>query len=284
MATAENTTTETGNQVVVGHVAIIYGTVKAISADGTERLLTLNSPIFADDTIVTESDGRVSIVMADGSQTQIDLGRMSEVTIDDVSVLIIEENRSVTWVNNSLNGSSCFRIFNFNEVSPVFVGILSKLVFRSFLNLLSFHLDTGVLGRPFELNRREDVPHHICSTLGVYHFFNWFLEVFTGSESVSVSTLNIEEGVTCRSPLFKIPRYLLRCTHHEVWIIDCFVELPRKLLDNPTPSRNLTQSIVHLDSGFVRSVLEIHRALVESLEAWEVRDDGCRVSIERPGE
>jgi hypothetical protein len=83
MATAENTTgTETGNQVV-GHVAILYGTVKAISADGTERLLTLNSPIFADDTIVTESDGRVSIVMDDGAQSQIDLGRMSEVVIDE---------------------------------------------------------------------------------------------------------------------------------------------------------------------------------------------------------
>jgi hypothetical protein len=83
MATAENTTgTETGNQVV-GHVAILYGTVKAISSDGTERLLTLNSPIFANDTIVTESDGRVSIVMDDGAQSQIDLGRMSEVIIDE---------------------------------------------------------------------------------------------------------------------------------------------------------------------------------------------------------
>ncbi len=83
MATTENTTgTETGNQVV-GHVAILYGTVKAISPDGTERLLTLNSPIFANDTIVTESDGRVSIVMDDGAQSQIDLGRMSEVVIDE---------------------------------------------------------------------------------------------------------------------------------------------------------------------------------------------------------
>ena len=83
MATAENTTgTETGNQVV-GHVAILYGTVKAISPDGTERLLTLNSPIFANDTIVTESDGRVSIVMDDAAQSQIDLGRMSEVVIDE---------------------------------------------------------------------------------------------------------------------------------------------------------------------------------------------------------
>jgi hypothetical protein len=83
MATTEKTTgAETGDQVV-GHVAILYGTVKVISPDGTERLLTLNSPIFANDTIVTESDGRVSIVMDDGTQSQIDLGRMSEVIIDE---------------------------------------------------------------------------------------------------------------------------------------------------------------------------------------------------------
>ena len=82
MATAGNTTgTETGNQVV-GNVVILYGNVKAISSDGTERLLTLNSPILAHDRIITESDGRVSIVIDDGVQSQIDLGRMSDVVID----------------------------------------------------------------------------------------------------------------------------------------------------------------------------------------------------------
>ncbi|MBW2466083.1 MAG: retention module-containing protein, partial [Deltaproteobacteria bacterium] len=83
MATIENTTgTDSGTQVV-GRVAVIYGTVKAVSPDGTERILTVNSPIFADDTIVTEADGRVSIVMDNAAQTQIDIGRMSEVVIDE---------------------------------------------------------------------------------------------------------------------------------------------------------------------------------------------------------
>jgi hypothetical protein len=83
MATAENTTgTDPGNQVV-GKVVILYGNVKAISIDGTERVLGPNSPIFAYDRIITESDGRVSIIMDDPAQSQIDVGRMSHIIIDE---------------------------------------------------------------------------------------------------------------------------------------------------------------------------------------------------------
>ena len=83
MATAENTTgVESGNQVV-GKVVILYGNVKAISIDGTERVLGPNSPIFAYDRIITESDGRVSIIMDDPVQSQIDVGRMSHIIIDE---------------------------------------------------------------------------------------------------------------------------------------------------------------------------------------------------------
>ena len=82
MATEENITgTEAGNQVI-GQVVILYGNVKAISPDGTERIIALNNPIFANDRIITESDGRVSIVI-DATQAQIDLGRMSDVVIDE---------------------------------------------------------------------------------------------------------------------------------------------------------------------------------------------------------
>ena len=53
MATEENTTeTEAGNQVI-GQVVILYGNVKSISSDGTERVLALNNPIFANDRIIT---------------------------------------------------------------------------------------------------------------------------------------------------------------------------------------------------------------------------------------
>src|SRR5512145_2362350 len=72
----------TGNQVV-GKVIILYGTVKAISPDGAVRLLAPNSPIFANDRIVTESDGSVSIMMDGAPPSQIDLGRMSNVAIDE---------------------------------------------------------------------------------------------------------------------------------------------------------------------------------------------------------
>jgi len=71
-----------GNQVV-GKVIILYGTVKAISPDGTVRLLAPNSPIFANDRIVTESDGNVSIMFDGTPPSQMDLGRMSNVTIDE---------------------------------------------------------------------------------------------------------------------------------------------------------------------------------------------------------
>ena len=71
-----------GNQVV-GKVVILYGTVKAISPDGTVRLLMPNSPVFANDRIVTESDGNVSIMFDGTPPTQMDLGRMSNVAIDE---------------------------------------------------------------------------------------------------------------------------------------------------------------------------------------------------------
>jgi hypothetical protein len=83
MATIQNvSTTGAGNQVV-GKVVILYGTVKAISPDGTVRLLAPNSPIFANDQIVTESDGRVSIMFDGAPPSQMDLGRMSSVVIDE---------------------------------------------------------------------------------------------------------------------------------------------------------------------------------------------------------
>src|SRR5512138_2032876 len=67
--------------VVKGKVAILSGTVKAISPEGVVRVLTVNSIIYADDKIITGSDGTISIVFDSG--TQLDLGRMSEVQITE---------------------------------------------------------------------------------------------------------------------------------------------------------------------------------------------------------
>jgi len=72
----------TENQVV-GKVFILYGTVKAVSPDGTVRVLAPNSPIYADDRIITESDGSVSLQFDGPPVTQLDLGRMTEIVIDE---------------------------------------------------------------------------------------------------------------------------------------------------------------------------------------------------------
>ena len=71
------------SQEPVGKVFIVYGTAKAISTDGTTKVLAPNSPIFAQDRIITESDGRVSIVFTDPTNSQLTLGRMSDIIIDE---------------------------------------------------------------------------------------------------------------------------------------------------------------------------------------------------------
>lgn len=81
MTSAENIT-ETGSQEI-GRVAIIYADVKAISADGMERQLAVNSPVFAYDRIITEGHAKVSIVIHDDAHTQIDLGGRCDVIIDE---------------------------------------------------------------------------------------------------------------------------------------------------------------------------------------------------------
>jgi hypothetical protein len=81
MSTTENTT-GSGSQAV-GSVVVLYDNARAISPDGMERLLSVGSPIYANDRIVTESDGRISIVIDDAAHTQIDLDKMSEILIDE---------------------------------------------------------------------------------------------------------------------------------------------------------------------------------------------------------
>jgi T1SS-143 domain-containing protein len=75
---------------VIGKAMIVYGTVKAESTDGVARVLQPNSPIFINDRINTGSDGAVSIVFNDAVNTQLDLGRMTDMVIDE-STLSSEE-------------------------------------------------------------------------------------------------------------------------------------------------------------------------------------------------
>ncbi|RPJ16650.1 MAG: retention module-containing protein, partial [Desulfobacteraceae bacterium] len=79
---AKTTATGAGNQGV-GKVFILYGTVKAVAPDGTARILAPNSPIFADDRIITGADGSITIQFDGPPVTQLDLGRMTEIVIDE---------------------------------------------------------------------------------------------------------------------------------------------------------------------------------------------------------
>ena len=81
---AETTNTQgSGVNQVIGKVFILYGKVKAIALDGTVRVLEVNSPVFAMERIVTESDGSVSIFIDGTPPVQIDIGRMSDIMMDE---------------------------------------------------------------------------------------------------------------------------------------------------------------------------------------------------------
>ncbi len=76
------TSAGTGNQII-GKAFILHGTVKAVAPDGTVRVLGPNSVIYADERIITESDGSVSIMLDGPPPGQIDIGRMSDVLLNE---------------------------------------------------------------------------------------------------------------------------------------------------------------------------------------------------------
>jgi hypothetical protein len=72
-----------GTNGAIGTVSVLYGNVKAVSADGMVRVLSVNNPIFALDRVVTEDDGRVSIVLDGDSPEHLDIGSSSDILIDE---------------------------------------------------------------------------------------------------------------------------------------------------------------------------------------------------------
>ncbi len=66
-----------------GQALVVQGTVRVKSADGVTKVIEPNSQIFLDDHIDTGSGGAVSIVWNDSDATQLDLGRMSSIIIDE---------------------------------------------------------------------------------------------------------------------------------------------------------------------------------------------------------
>lgn len=79
----ENTSPQNNANQPIGTATIVYGTVKDIADNGTVRVLQPNSQVFANDRIMTGSDGMISIVFGDAANTQLDLGRMSDTTLDE---------------------------------------------------------------------------------------------------------------------------------------------------------------------------------------------------------
>lgn len=75
--------TSSGVGVPIGSAVIVYGKIEAYGVDGSSRSLQPNSPVFFNDRIVTGGNGMVSIVFNDSAKTQLDVGRMSDLVIDE---------------------------------------------------------------------------------------------------------------------------------------------------------------------------------------------------------
>jgi len=72
-----------GLNEAIGTVSVLYGDVKAVSADGMVRVLSVNTPIFAFDRVVTDDDGRVSIVLDGDPPAHLDIGSSNDILIDE---------------------------------------------------------------------------------------------------------------------------------------------------------------------------------------------------------
>lgn len=56
----------------VGTVHISHGLVKAVSPDGTERIISEGDSVYSDEQIITDADSRTSIFFNDPAQTRLD--------------------------------------------------------------------------------------------------------------------------------------------------------------------------------------------------------------------
>ncbi|MDK9708582.1 MAG: retention module-containing protein, partial [Desulforhopalus sp.] len=83
MATANINQGDGSGNLLVGKVLVAHGSVQAQSANSAIRVLQPGSPIFMNDRIITGNEGMISILFNDAAGTQLDLGRMSDVVIDD---------------------------------------------------------------------------------------------------------------------------------------------------------------------------------------------------------
>ncbi|OGR18373.1 MAG: hypothetical protein A2X81_10400 [Desulfobacterales bacterium GWB2_56_26] len=67
----------------IGTISVVNGTVQAQAAANGVRTLQVGSPVFLNDRIMTGDNGMISIVFGDAARTQLDLGRMSDVVLNE---------------------------------------------------------------------------------------------------------------------------------------------------------------------------------------------------------
>jgi len=82
MATSSSIENSGAGSQPVGTVVVVRGTVQAVAADNSVRLLEAGSQVFLGERIVTGNDGMISIALGGGADGQLDLGRMSDVLIN----------------------------------------------------------------------------------------------------------------------------------------------------------------------------------------------------------
>jgi T1SS-143 domain-containing protein len=83
MATSNSNQANISGNQPIGTAQIVQGTVHAQSADNSVRVLQANSPVFLNDRIITGENGMISITFSDASRTQLDLGRTSDVLLNE---------------------------------------------------------------------------------------------------------------------------------------------------------------------------------------------------------
>ena len=74
-----------------GIVKAVTGIVKAIAVDGTERILQAGDRVLPNEQIITGDGGAIAVEFSDG--TTMDLGRNSDVTLNEATLISYEGNK-----------------------------------------------------------------------------------------------------------------------------------------------------------------------------------------------
>ena len=102
-----------------GIVKAVTGIVKAIAVDGTERILQVGDRVQANEQIITGDDGVIAVEFSDG--TTIDLGRNSDVTLNENTLISDEGNKQASQTLEDAQGevAAAQRAIPRNRLDPL---------------------------------------------------------------------------------------------------------------------------------------------------------------------